>query len=213
MTRPYDWNPMPHVLAVICPDCSGEARFEFAEGRTVDKAHRPWFRRSRSFDLQKVQWHGGQRYVFAIHYAGLKGPALDVIEDFPPGHSADDFRHSPHFLRSVTGRDGTLVCTSCHARRKHRLNWPCDAWFQIEYRGRVLWAFDRDMAVRLLAHIEGKLRARPGWQLLKVPSHFRTAKARSEVAKRLRSRLQPGARRSVAARPGRPKMRKVRRGV
>ena len=203
---------MPHVLAVICPNCGQEARFEFAEGRSVNRAHRQWFHRSRSFELQKIQLSGGARQVVAMHYPGLRGKSLETIDEFPPGHSADNWRHSQYLVRSVTGQDGTLACRSCDVRRKHRLRWPNDAWFQIEYRGRLLWAFDRDMASRLLAYIEGKIRPGPDWQLLKVPAHFRSAKARDEVAKRLRARLFHGSKRPSRHRSTHSKGRRLNRG-
>lgn len=183
---------MPHVLDVICPDCRGPARFEFATGIPVDRKDRDWFRRSRAFEMRKVERHDGARHVVAMHYRGLRGPSLDVISDMPAAHSPADWHHSRYHVRTTTAHEGTVTCSACALRRKHRLDWPRDAWFQIEYRGRVLWAFDRDMALRLLSHIQGKMRPSPDAQLLKVPAHFRTAKARNEVARRLRARLAPG---------------------
>lgn len=214
MTWPSKWNPTPPVLAVTCPKCGGEARFEFAVYRQVVSAHRPWFRRSNEFELLNVHGQGGAEHpVMAVYYPGLRGRALHTIRDFPAGMSPQQFGHSPYDRLRINGSAGTLSCLSCDIRRKHRLTWPNDAWFQVVYRGRVLWAFDRDMAIRLVAYIEGKLRPHPDSQLLRVPSHFRTAKARVEVTKRLLLRLGPGASHPAAARPGRAKKRKVHRGA
>jgi hypothetical protein len=80
-------------------------------------------------------------------------------------------------------------------RRKHRLDWPADAFFQIAFRGRVLWAFDRATMQSLIDYVEAvdrkpvRRRGRQGF-LMKVPTHFLVAKSRDRVAKKLRDRLR-----------------------
>lgn len=75
------------------------------------------------------------------------------------------------------------------------LDWPSHAFFQIAFKGRVLWAFDREFAVALLGFVEasdrdfGKHKFRSS--LMKVPKVFLEKGARVEVAKRLRRILKP----------------------
>jgi len=88
--------------------------------------------------------------------------------------------------------------------KKHNLKWPEEAYFQINYKGQVLWAFDRKYALKLLSYIESKERKKrivgysgkpwntiisQDWFLRHIPEHFQTAKARPEIVKKLKSIL------------------------
>ena len=82
------------------------------------------------------------------------------------------------------------MCAKCGLNCKHELDWPGDAFFQIEYRNNILWAFDRDTAIVLLKYIasEDRDRHRYGHRMLflmKVPSMFLSKKARETVVKKL----------------------------
>ncbi|MEO1155511.1 MAG: hypothetical protein AAFV31_16880 [Pseudomonadota bacterium] len=190
MTGPYDQHHMPRELAVTCPACGACATFHFAAAREIERnSDKPYFEASKAFEVRRVFRNGWQST--AIYYFGLGAKGLDNIEDLPDGYSASDWHHRRY---SGQGQRGAIVCGSCGLRRKHRLKWPDDAFFQIEFRGRVLWAFDRQSMVSLIAYVEAadrKPQRRRGQEtfLIKVPSHFLAAKARDRVARRLRDRL------------------------
>lgn len=189
-----DWNPMPHTVAVACPHCASEAMFEFAEAAAIQlRKDLPYFAKSRDFELVKVRTFGGGFINAAVYYHGLDCRALELISDLPEGYSQENWKHPPYLYRSHGSDIGTLTCKSCALRRKHELDWPNDAFFQISYRNSVLWAFDRGHAVEVLAFVESTDRApsnhRFARSLRKIPTHFLASKARATVAKRLKKRL------------------------
>jgi hypothetical protein len=185
MTGTYDWNPMPHVVEVRCPDCRSPATFEFAEVvRIRRKGEIPLFQKHRLLEYGILdgraaagRWHG------AIFYAGLHARGTSALRGLPDGYSPSDWNHSRYFFRSHPLGLGAVVCPNCHVRRKHALHWPSDARFQIVYRGQCLWAFNRESAVALRDYVASGSRKRSKWSsfLLHVPRTFLTAKARSHV--------------------------------
>ena len=191
MTAPYEWNPMPHRLDVACPQCGGRAQFEFAECVRIRlKSDIEFFEASDIFEYRFVQDRQGQRYHTAHFYPGLHGGGTSAITELPEGYEPLNWAHSQYLYRS-TGIDlGSIRCRGCQYAKKHTLNWPGDAYFKMEYRGRILWAYDLECVHELLRYVEDKDRSRDGYKwrpfLREVPTHFLTAKARGAVAKRLR---------------------------
>lgn len=191
MTYPYEWNPMPHFVDVRCPDCGGHATFEFAEAIVIRRRQDiPYFKNSELFDYHLIPGNytrPGNRHV-AIYYHGLHRRSLDSVTDLPEGYSPADWNHSRYWYRSYDV--GTLTCDNCHRRQKHELDWPRDAFFQTAVRGKVLWAFNRDSLIALRDYVAASHRhtvRKPKWTgfLMKVPSHFLSAKVRDEVFKKL----------------------------
>lgn len=187
----YEWNPMPHILAVRCPDCGAEAVFEFAESVLIrGRADVLYFKTSKDFGVQEICSHGWTK--LAVYWHRL-GTPLSAIDDLPEGYHPGMWEHSEHFVRQGPGDLGTVVCAHCGLRRRHVLEWPQDAFFQIEHRGHVLWAFERSSMVALVDFVASTDRQNPRrpWSgfLMKVPSHFLVAKAREPVLKKLRAKL------------------------
>jgi len=189
MTRAYDWNRMPHLVDVRCPDCRGAATFEFAVAvRIRRKRDIPFFQNHPLFEYALFDGHAGAgRWHGAIFYAGLHVRGTSALRKLPDGYSSADWNHSRYWYRTHGLDLGTIVCAACHARRKHTLRWPSDARFQVVYRGHVLWAFNHESAVVLRDHVASGSRKRSRWSsfLLHVPKPFLTAKARPEVVKLL----------------------------
>ena len=192
MTGTYAWNPMPHRVSVRCPACAQHASFEFAETvRIKRKADIPFFEKSRLFEYAFIEVsRAGQNFNAALFYAGLHGGSTAAIRELPDGYSPEDWDHSRYLYRSWPTDRGSVVCPSCRLHRKHVLRWPEDAWFQVEYRGSTLWAFERESATVLRDHIastERRLRRRRRWSslLLHVPKEFLVASARATLVKRL----------------------------
>lgn len=99
---------------------------------------------------------------------------------------------------------GVVACRACGCRRKHDLEWPEEAYFQIEYKGKALWAFDRERAGELLENVRSEDRNRQGFKwrsfLMHVPSHFPRKAAREAVSKKFERLLlasDPDARRTA----------------
>ena len=188
---------MPHIVDAGCPDCGGHAKFEFAEDARIHlRKDIAYFQNSKEFDYFKAQEHDGGTFHKALYFHGLGRRDLAAIDDMPHGYSAADWQHSQYWMRSHDGRAGAILCDACGLNRKHDLDWPNDAFYQIEYRNSVLWAFNRDSASELLTYIESEDRTRQNFTysnfLMKIPTVFLTKKARGTVAKRLTAVLRKG---------------------
>ncbi len=194
MTGTYQWNPMPHVLDIQCPDCRGPATFEFAEVvRIRRKQDVPFFQNHRLLEYALFEGSSGAgRWHGAIFYAGLHAQGVSALAKLPEGYSPTDWNHSRYWYRTHGLDAGARVCAAYGARRKHTLRWPGDARFQFAHRGERLWAFNRESAIVLRDYIESGERKRTRWAsfLLHVPTAFLTAKARPEVVKRLNRMLR-----------------------
>ena len=185
---------MPHTVSVRCPVCRRHATFEHAKAVPLRrKKDVQAFKKSRDFDVVRLRAAGGGYTNGALYYHGLRQRRLGPQVTTPAGYDLGDWRHSPYAIRSQPGDLGTVVCDACGLRRKHRLDWPSDAYFQVSYRGQVLWAFNREMAAELLRYVRASDRNRRQFRfqafLMKVPTHFLTAKARETVADRLEKAL------------------------
>ncbi|MEQ9627217.1 MAG: hypothetical protein RLO02_03405 [Roseitalea porphyridii] len=189
MTEAYDWNPMPHRVSIRCPDCGALAEYEFAEVVRIRlAADVEYFQRSDAFEYQLFEDSNGSRWHGAVFYHGLRGSVSNAIRDLPEGYSPEDWNHSPYLYRSHGLDIGSVTCPACGCRKRHSLSWPDEAYFQIAYKGKALWAFDRESTRVLLDYVRSDTRQRDRkWKafLLHIPSHFLTKKARDEVSKKL----------------------------
>ena len=195
MTLPYQDNPITHVVAIACPNCRKEAFFEFAEYVKIRlRKDVSYFQNSKYFEHRKVRNSDGQGVNLAVFFHKLQGHGLPAIDDLPAGYAMSDWTHYDHLYRSFKYNWGTAFCISCGLRRKHELSWPQEAYFQIVYKGHVLWAFDRRCAGELLNFIQSKDRDRSKYNhstfLLKLPPQFLAKNARDTVVKRLTQKLE-----------------------
>lgn len=197
-------------LAIKCPECAHEAAFHSASSvRISRKEHVPFFEKHKSFEVVKPAFG----YRLARHFPGLSTPISE--ENLPDGYKPKNwFKRYPHITdteRDEKGKTyvpGVVKCPNCFCLRKHNLRWPADAYFQIEYKGKYLWAYDRASTVKLLKFVESKERRKrvnayipakthniPLYRidnfLHRIPPHFLTKLARESVAKKLRAKLKP----------------------
>ena len=194
MTGYYDWNPMPHVVSIACPNCKGHAEFEFAEAVAIEnKGDVAFFLKSKHFEyvFQNKDNYVAHHRAFFFH--GLPSSTLETISDLPKGYGPEDWAHSPYLYRTHGHDIGTLTCTSCSERKKHQLQWPQQAYFQIDYRNHVLWAFNEESLCDLIDFIRSDDRdtTKYRWSafLRHVPSQFLGRKARESVVKKLEKLL------------------------
>lgn len=166
---------MIHIpIDIHCPSCSKLASFEEPfEFLSADQA---------SKDKSAHRWGGWA-----------------VIERFPSQITWKPPAGSDQFLRgggeaSNGGypllTNGLVQCTHCHINKKHRLNWPMDAYWQWEVRGELLWAWDRRHAHSILEYIRKTTRptrSSPG--LKYIPSNFLTAKVRDIVVRKIEAKI------------------------
>jgi len=189
MTGPYDWNPMPHVLDIRCPKCDSLSVFEFAESvrirRRTDIAA---FKRHPHLQYEFVESRLGNRFHQAVFFAGIGVSSASNLRDLPDGYMPEDWEHSKYLNRYNPVR-GTVRCSSCGLRSKHELDWPLEAAYSVNHKGRLLWAFHRESALELRRYIASTRRNRNDykWRFLlrHVPSHFLGAKDRERVVELL----------------------------
>ncbi len=192
---PDEWNPMPHCVAVRCPECRSEAKFEFAEVVKIRRAADvQFFQDSDLFEYVFFESTGNGRWHAAFYFHGLRTKGIDEIRNLPEGYSAENWNHGPYLYRSHGYDIGSVVCTACLVRKRHVLKWPEDAFFQIEHKGKVLWAFDRGTARKLLEFIASKDRKKTGGDnrfLRHIPSQFLQAGSRETLVRKLTRMLSP----------------------
>ena len=122
-----------------------------------------------------------------------------VVERFPSQVSWKAPTGSSQYLRSGGDPDkegyplhtnGLVQCTHCHSNKKHKLNWPNDAYWQWEIRGKLLWAWHSRHAHNILEFVRKTDRpSRYNPDLTYVPSHFLSAKIRDLVVKKIEDKI------------------------
>lgn len=167
---------------VTCPDCTACARFDSAQFVGIKtRDDQDLFKKLKGFEVCVYADGCGHKRHCVLVYGALDG----IEDDLPTGYTVEDFQPISRYY--LGGEDlrwrGRIICDSCGLWRKHTLDWPKDAYFTIEYKGETLWAYNRKWGAMLRDFIaEGDSNA-PMFR--KIPAHFRNAKARDEVLKRL----------------------------
>ncbi len=143
MTEIYDRKGIAPKLALACPQCGAEARFEGLYG---------------------------------------KMPLPVMLADGKTGTKL-----------SWAGR---LSCLACGLNRTHEVDWPREAFFQLDYRGETLWAFDRAMMMEILAYLNAgadrdavRGKSVHATRLMRLPKAFLAAKARETLAAKIEALL------------------------
>lgn len=166
------YNP----IDIVCPDCGGLAKFE------------------EPFDfLSKSEVSTHERRP--LHRWG----GWVVLERFPSQVNWKAPSGSSQYLRNGgdNGKggyplltNGLVQCQSCHSNRKHKLDWPNDAFWQWQIRGELLWAWDKDHAKTILSFVRKTDRpSRYHYRLKYLPSHFLSSKVRNLVVQKMEQSL------------------------
>lgn len=186
MTYMYDWFGAPKDICITCPRCQKEAQFQFASVSYVEKKqHRAFFEQHPAFETALLYDAHAYKHKFcAIFYPALHTHPEQYLAEIPT-----DVRGLNWSTSWLLPKHGVVRCSFCLSKLKYQLNWPQDAYYQIEYKGQVLWAFHRDAFVSMYDYIQSKLRDRKKSghiiYLLHIPSHFLTQHARAEIIKKM----------------------------
>lgn len=193
-------------LHVKCPSCSEAAVFRFASYVNVKtKLAASYFEKKKEFKLLEWRGRSGGFNRTALYYPS-DTLTPDRFPSLPEGHTLDSWRTvdlwywgNGYVGPNAMSNRGIINCGNCYKSIRHRIVWPKDAWFKVEYRGKILWAYNRDYANLLLEYLESNSRAkmalakdgpRAGYgYLYRVPTVFQTAKARPVVVRKLRQKL------------------------
>ncbi len=194
MTGTYDWNPMPHKVDIKCPSCDEHAIFEFAEVVKISlKKDIPFFEKSDLFEYCQFKDSCGHKWHGATYYANLHGGSTGAIQNLPDGYKAEDWNHSKYLTRSHGTDLGATTCRNCQMRKPYILQWPKDAFYSINIKSELLWAFDRESAVELRDYIASSDRKTKKYKwasfLLHVPTTFKRQNVRGSVVKQINKAL------------------------
>jgi len=154
-------------IAVTCPMCGKEAIFAepflFIQGEAI----------AESQNLPKIK--------FSTGFAVVRFPKIF------PWRSKEN-----QWTKLSFGGErlwwGVISCRSCPCRRKHKLNWPKDAFYQVAVCNDTLWGWSREHLVSIREFISSKDRSMAKhsgyiWQHRKIPAHFLNVKRRTAVIK------------------------------
>ena len=91
-----------------------------------------------------------------------------------------------YFASSNDPRFGSILCGYCGLKRKTQLEWLNQAYYKINYRNQVLWAYDL-AHVQILydyLHLKKRPSIRESYLLKKVPTIFLKKHARDHLCKK-----------------------------
>ena len=193
MTNPfsYEWFNLPSELTIICPFCQKQATFEFAKIFHIQgRKFQHFYENHPAFETERLYDPYAYIHKFcAIFYPTFHHDAPKIFQDIP-----DDHKSMTQHLAYLNKGFGAVKCIHCLSRRKHRLQWPQDAYYHIEYKGNILWAPSQSSFQSIHDYIASTDRDRfkygHYYHLLHLPQHFLTKNARSEVCKKMQHFLQ-----------------------
>ena len=166
----WTFKNIPNRIVVRCRECDGPAVMED-----------PF-----------VQVHGkGAKEILAnpnIH--GVQSGGSLMIERFPDVLRWAQARGRRFYF--MDGALGVMSCSKCVSRYAHTLDWPSDAFYRIGYRGKVLWAWNREYLVMVREFIASPTRDTYGSYYLrrKIPKLFLSAKNRGGVVAKIDAVLE-----------------------
>lgn len=186
-------------LQIRCAKCYGPADFIFGQKIKVKKKDAKYFSKSKHFILEEEKSFGYGRTKFFTRHYPIISPCLENLSDIPDEYKTGNVKGGFVYLdfsgQCLKGGHGVAMCSKCSTAVKHKLKWPQDAHFQIDYKGKTLWAYDRSYALKLLNYIQSNERKKrlptttkyitQDYFLRKIPEHFQTKKARGEIVKKL----------------------------
>jgi hypothetical protein len=95
--------------------------------------------------------------------------------------------HSFDWFKFTNGTEGIVSCLRCINRYEHKLNWPADAFYRVEHRGKVLWAWNREYLIVVREFIASPMRTSYGSYYFrrKLPKFFLLAKNRKNLVDKI----------------------------
>ena len=158
---------MPWDVAVRCPRCEREASFTPPSYTLFDDA------RAARVGLS-ITGMGDDQYYRVIRYPTL----------LPWSHLSN---RKYNWHKEVWG---ICICPACGYHNKHLLNWPSDAYYAVQVRDQMLWAWNREYAAALRQYLETPEQPAAYTPeinnfLVKVPKTFRLKRNRELVRRKL----------------------------
>lgn len=86
-----------------------------------------------------------------------------------------------------------INCIHCGYTNEKHVSWPKDAYWTFDIKGDMLWAWSKGHAEAILEYIISKDREQSseyGSSLYHIPKHFKLAKNRDTVVRKIKKRLK-----------------------
>lgn len=86
-----------------------------------------------------------------------------------------------------------INCIHCGYTNEKQVSWPKDAYWTFDIKGEILWAWSKEHSEVILEYIVSKDReqlGRHGSSLFHIPKHFKLAKNRDTVVRKIEKRLK-----------------------
>lgn len=188
MTGFYEFFSLPDRVEVVCPLCDGCATFTYAHVLQIEKKDAHLFE-NEQFEIKLFNQRFVHKWPGVLFFPPLFG-AVSWREKLPEkyqGASTWEHRANSAF---TDGTDlGLICCHQCMAKQKHQLEWPQDAFYSIEFKGHLLWAFNKVMMQQIRDYIQAKDRdavfASEPIVIRHLPTVFKLAKNREGLVKKI----------------------------
>ena len=93
-----------------------------------------------------------------------------------------------HQINKGLGRfDSRLSCLHCGLNKKYTINWPADAYWQCDVKGKVIWFWSMEHVSVVKEYLKSNQRDAFKYKfsipILHIPKHFKLAKNRDSAIK------------------------------
>ncbi|MTI10918.1 hypothetical protein [Curvivirga aplysinae] len=153
-----------------------------------------FFKQNDLFEYRLFKNDSGHSWHGAIYCANLHGNSTQAIHELPDGYTPEDWNHESSYLSNKSSQFGAVSCSNCCTRRRHFLNWPADAFYSIQVKDKILWAYNRDSTIELRDYIASHDRDIYAYNwtffLLHIPTSFKKRNIRDTVIKKLNKILK-----------------------
>lgn len=123
---------------------------------------------------------------------GNEALGKDIRKDIPVINGTAFMKFTPGKTRGHFKCD--ISCLSCGFTGVKMIQWPEDAFWKFNIRGRLLWAWSKEHSAEMLDYLRSSdrevFRYKYFVALLHIPEHFKLAKNRPIVIKKVEGALK-----------------------
>lgn len=189
MTGFYEFFGMPDKINITCPSCRGRAIFRFAHILRLDRKADVSLFEKDYFEFRYFNERHAKKWPGILFFPKqLSG--RNWQKKLPEKYQKQ--RTIPHMAKNAC-TDGTSLglvsCHKCFSESKHTLDWPNDAYYAIEHKGNLLWAYDKEMMIEIKDYIQttvrGNLFAIESIIIRHLPTVFKLVRNRDAIVKKI----------------------------
>ena len=108
------------------------------------------------------------------------------------------FRDGQSALHIYTDKwSGKISCLGCGLVKEGEIKWPNDAYFKVDVRGSILWAWTKEHAIEIRDYLDARIRENRSeaylTYLCHIPTHFKRRGNRSYAVNGLNAVIRNAA--------------------